>query len=757
MFFCKFSYVILETPKCDKSMKILIRYIFPVLFVFSIFNLYGQENQSISNLEEQTIKYENEGNTIALASCQLKLGFLYNESNNMPKALEYFTKAIKTNESLGNLNAIKNICTNIGMIYYQSGNNDDAIIYFKKSLKINEKQNKKPDIIADLINIALAQQSNRNYTESVQNLERAESIARELADFVSLKNIYRTLSENYDKLGNADKSNEYSELATTINNHLQKEEINQADTRTKEAEAETFATKIESQTKDKKIKQISREQQLTLDSLIKQKELTDLREKESKHLVKEFQDNEKLHKARQRVIYIIIGSLALILVLVISSLIIISKQLREKKNANIQLEKNNIQILDQKKEIEQQRDLANIQKNKITDSILYAQRIQNAVLPPISLIERALPEMMILFRPRDIVSGDFYWMTEKEGFVLIAVVDCTGHGVPGAFMSMLGTAFLNDIINKTTFNRHIRSLNAAEILNQLKNLVINSLHQSDSSTENKDGMDIALCIIDIERKHLQFAGAHNPVYIVRNHNLIQLAGDPMPIGIYKASNESFTNHNFELEEDDLLYLFTDGYYDQFGGPKGLKMLSATFRNFILDICDKPMDTQKRLLEDFYDQWRGNRQQMDDVTVIGFKFKEVYKISNTPQFKLWHDKKILIAEDVEINFMLLAEALKPTKARIFRVENGRDAVEFCKNNDLDLVLMDIYMPIMDGIEATRLIRNFKPDLPIVAQTAVGTQEDIDNIMLAGCNDYMLKPIDLKLFLSIIRKIIMKPSD
>lgn len=730
-------------------MKLFTRNIFLTICIFSFFNVKAQETESIGNLESQVLKYEKEGNSLELARCQVKLGFLYNESNNIPKALEYLSKAIQTNESLGNINAVKNLCTNIGMIYSQTGNYDQAIVFFKKSLKINEKQGKKPDIVADLINIALAQQSARNYTESNENLERALTLAQELNDLISLKNSYGILSENYDKLGNSDKSKEYFELATTIKNHLQKEEIKHLDTRTKEAEAETFAKEVEIQSKDKTIKQITHEQQLTLDLLNKQKELTELKQKE-------FNDLEKLHKARQRAVFLIIGSLSLILLVVISSLIIISKHLREKKLANIKLEQNNIQILEQKNEIEHQRDLANIQTKKITDSILYAQRIQNAVLPPVSAIERALPEIFILFKPRDIVSGDFYWMTEKEGIVLMAVVDCTGHGVPGAFMSMLGIAFLNDIINKTTFNRHIRSLNAADILNQLKNMVINSLHQSGKPTENKDGMDISLCIIDFERKHLQFAGAHNPIYIIRKQNLIQLNGDPMPIGVYKASQESFTNQNFELDEDDMIYMFTDGYYDQLGGPKGLKMLSSVFRNYIIEICDKPVNEQKKLLEDYYVQYKGNRQQIDDVTVIGFKFKEVYKISNTPQFKLWHDKRILIAEDVEINFMLLVEALKPTKAKIFRVENGRDAVEFCRNNELDLVLMDIHMPIMDGIEATRRIRSFNPDVPIIAQTAVGTQDDIDNIMKAGCNDIIQKPIDLKIFLSTIRKIIMKPS-
>ena len=172
----------------------------------------------------------------------------------------------------------------------------------------------------------------------------------------------------------------------------------------------------------------------------------------------------------------------------------------------------NRQVLEQKQEIEKQRDISEIEKKKVTDSINYAQRIQNAVLPPTSLFEHYLPEYFIHFKPRDIVSGDFYWITQKEGIIIVAVADCTGHGVPGAFMSMLGVAYLNEIVNKIAVNRHIRTFHANEILNQLRDQVISSLHQTGKFDESKDGMDISLCILDLENKILQFSGAHNPYF-----------------------------------------------------------------------------------------------------------------------------------------------------------------------------------------------------------------------------------------------------
>jgi len=696
--------------------------------------------QTINNLETQATQFEKDKNMLELARCQAKLGYLYKEKNDIPKSIENFQKAIKSNEDLGNINAIKTLCENIGMIYAEKADYDQALVYFKKSLRINEKQNKQTEIISDLINIAQILQNQNNYSESNQNLENAVTKAQELSDITALKNCYAMLSENYDKLGISDKAKEFFDLSASLKSHLQKEEIKKFESRTRVAEDESFAKDIEIKSKDQKIQSITKEQELTLILLKKEKELSDLRIKES--------------KSKERITQIIILSLSAFLFLVLFSLFFIFKQLRDKKKAYLMLENSNRQITVQNKQIEEQRDIATNQKKKITDSIHYAKRIQSAVLPPISAFEKVLPEYFIFYRPRDIVSGDFYWLTEKEGIVIVAAVDCTGHGVPGAFMSMLGVAYLNDIVNKTTFNRHIRSLHANEILNQLRENVINSLHQTGKTSETKDGMDISLCIIDFEHKTLQFSGAHNPVYLIRQGKFMQLEADKMPIGIYKTADVSFTNHEISLEKDDLLYIFTDGYYDQFGGPRNTKMFSSNFRKLLLDIHKHPMTVQLQLIEKYYDTWKGNNEQVDDVLVIGFKFEPQIVFKSIHDDFLWDDKKILIAEDVDFNYLLLAEALKPTKVQITRVINGLEAVEYCKSNETDLVLMDIRMPVLDGIEATKQIRNFNKLLPIIAQTANGDSSDMDEIQKAGCNDYISKPINLKSFLSVLRKHLKK---
>jgi CheY-like chemotaxis protein len=704
-------------------------------------------DKAINECEFQIIKYEKEGNRLEMAKYHAKLGFLYMDARNFEKAIDNFQKAIKDNEDLGNVNAIKTICTNIGMIYSETEDYQQALTYFRKSQRINEKQGKKSELAADLINIGQALQGQKKYDESNKNIEQALGIAQELSDIQSIKVCYGMLSENYGSLGKQDKSKEYFELASTLKGHLQKEELKQFESRTKQAEAVSYAKEAELQTKDKKIKELSREQQLTLELLNKQKELMKMQELESLA-------RERVQQIKERNTLIIILSLGLLIVIISISLFFIFRQLREKKAAYLMIEESNQQILEQKKVIEVQRDIATNQKKKITDSILYAKRIQTAILPPISHIEKVFPEHFILFKPRDIVSGDFYWMTEKEGIVIIAVADCTGHGVPGAFMSMLGVAYLNEIVNKIAINKHIKSLQANEILNQLKQNVINSLHQTGKSEESKDGMDIALCVIDMENRHMQFAGAHNPVYIVRNNELINIAADKMPIGIYKNPDSQFTNKDIDLELNDMVYLFSDGYYDQFGGSSNMKMFSANFRNILLEIYKKPVADQRQILEDRFEAWKGDLEQVDDVMVMGLKITPKRVSIPTQTEYIWDEKKILIAEDVDVNYFLLVQALKPTKAHVFRASNGKEAVEFCKSNEVDIILMDIRMPVMDGIEATRQIRQFRKDIPIIAQTAQFEPGDSHVLIEAGCNDLIQKPIDHKTFLATIKKYIIK---
>jgi len=254
------------------------------------------------------------------------------------------------------------------------------------------------------------------------------------------------------------------------------------------------------------------------------------------------------------------------------------------------------------------------QHKKIKDSINYAKRIQDAVFPTLHFIDEATSESFILFKPRDVVSGDFYWISKEGTKVIIAAADATGHGVPGAFMSMLGIAFLNEIKENISGDK----LSPNNILEELRNRIKNSLKQTGKNDEAKDGMDIAMFMIDTETKMLDFAGAHNPLYKISVEGVLtELKSDRQPIGIH-LKEKPFTNHSILLNEGDCLYIFSDGYADQFGGEKGGKFKTKNLKHLLLSIHKKPMAEQNEILEKTFNDWKGDIDQVDDVLLMGFR-------------------------------------------------------------------------------------------------------------------------------------------
>jgi sigma-B regulation protein RsbU (phosphoserine phosphatase) len=252
------------------------------------------------------------------------------------------------------------------------------------------------------------------------------------------------------------------------------------------------------------------------------------------------------------------------------------------------------------------------QNREITSSIQYASRIQNALLPPNEELKRLLPSYFILSKPRDIVSGDYYWLASKDDKVIIAVADCTGHGVPGAFMSILGVSFLNEIVNKAV------TIRANEILNQLCGQVIKSLHQTGKKDETRDGMEMGLCVMDFSKNKLQFSGAFRPLYLIRDNELKEFRGDSMPIGIYEEEDQSFSNTEVLFQKGDIIYLFTDGYVDQLGGTERKTFRSKNFKKLLIEIHNLPMHEQKKALENNHKVWRGEIDQVDDILIVGIK-------------------------------------------------------------------------------------------------------------------------------------------
>ncbi len=252
------------------------------------------------------------------------------------------------------------------------------------------------------------------------------------------------------------------------------------------------------------------------------------------------------------------------------------------------------------------------QNEQIKSSIRYASRIQDAVLPTKDELLEKFPKHFLLFKPRDIVSGDYYWTMQLKNRTVIAIADCTGHGVPGAFMSMLGISLLNEIVSKN------EDFTPGEILDALREKIKNSLRQTGKKDEAKDGMDIAIAIIDTENKCLQFAGAYNPLYLIRNSELMQVKADRMPVGIHLKEKENFTNNNIAIKKDDVIYMFSDGYVDQIGGKKNKKFMRKQFVKLLMDNHKKTMQEQKVILTETIDNWKSDNEQVDDILVMGIK-------------------------------------------------------------------------------------------------------------------------------------------
>jgi serine phosphatase RsbU (regulator of sigma subunit) len=280
------------------------------------------------------------------------------------------------------------------------------------------------------------------------------------------------------------------------------------------------------------------------------------------------------------------------------------------------LETQNKDLMLQNKKIESQKELLYQKNEEVNDSINYAKKIQSAIMPPEQYFQEILNDVFILFKPRDIVSGDFYWIKQVNQYVILAAADCTGHGVPGAFMSMLGMSYLNEIVHRREIT------NANEVLNELRKQIRNSLRQRGQPEESKDGIDMALCVIDEKEKVLQYCGANNPLYLIRDKNgtpeMTEFKADRMPLGYYPGKFKTFTNNDIQLESGDMFYLFSDGFIDQKGGEEGKKFLSKNFKELLLEIHEEPMHDQEQILNKTITDWMGDNSQIDDILVVGVR-------------------------------------------------------------------------------------------------------------------------------------------
>lgn len=546
-----------------------------------------------------------------IANCYNNLGNVYKIQKNFPKAFESYHKALRIRKEIGNKRGLLSSYTNlgscfllldqfdsslyynlkglpladevndpqvvsiitgnIGLIYDKKGDNLNAIRYYKKGLEISQEINDAEGISFGFLSLGTLNIKLGKYNEAISDLNKSLQVAREIGSLVRISETYLALADVYEKTGNYKAAFE-----AQLNYTNSKDSLLNIETAKQVSELSTI---YETEKKQKEIELLNK------DKALKQVELNK-------------KDLEVTQKRTERNAFIL--GFALVLVLAGVSF----QGYKQKKRANILLH-------EQKEQIEFQKEVVEEQHREITDSIKYGVQIQRAMLPFEERIKKSLSDFFVLYQPKDLVSGDFYWFQEKNGKKIVAVVDCTGHGVPGAFMSMIGNELLNDIVGMRGIT------NPGLILSELHKGIRHALKQDE--TGSRDGMDVVLCTIDEKNNKIEFAGAMNPLYYVREGELQMVKGTKLPIGgIQDEEERIYETTSIEIKSPMSLYLLTDGYADQFGGPKGKKFKYKQLEDLLLEFHTHPSHEQKQVLTERFSAWKGNHDQVDDVTIIGIR-------------------------------------------------------------------------------------------------------------------------------------------
>ncbi|MES2568312.1 MAG: tetratricopeptide repeat protein [Bacteroidota bacterium] len=598
--------------------------------LMGIGNIYSAQGNYKLSLEYQlkSLKIRQELNDKdGIASCYNNIGIIYMEQKEFDKALEYQLKSLELKLEVGDRKGSSSSLGNIGTIYYEKGNYPLALEYQQKAFEIRKELNNKKGIAMSFIDMGNIYEKQGKLTDAIQSELKAISVAKEVGYKSALKGAYLSLSAMYEKIDSTKNALEYYKLFTAIKDSIFNKENSSKliemqtrfDTDRKEKEIALLTKGREIQALQAKQQQFEIEKhrmeslQNKMEALQRKREIElKGRELHGEKLKNEAKNKEiKIQEAElknQKMMRNITNG-GLLLACLFAVVLFLG--IRQKQKANKKLEQKNTEIAEAYKIIQLSRDQIAEKNKNITDSINYAQRIQQAILPSKEEMDKYLKEYFILFRPKDIVSGDFYFYAEQNGKIIIAVADCTGHGVPGAFMSMIGNDMLNQIIMEKRITK------PSEILNQLNKSMKRALKQESEKLETTDGMDIAICAIDIETRKVEYAGAMRPLYFVSG-TFEKVLADNTSIGGFTSEDHQFTNHELDLKIGDTFYVFTDGYVDQFGGEKGKKFMTKNFQNLLSTIHTRPLEEQYEVLEHTLTTWRKEKEQVDDILVIGVK-------------------------------------------------------------------------------------------------------------------------------------------
>ncbi|OFY96904.1 MAG: hypothetical protein A3K10_14160 [Bacteroidetes bacterium RIFCSPLOWO2_12_FULL_31_6] len=574
----------------------------------------------------QELKEESE---IALALNNI--GGIYFKQKEYDKALKYYLDALLIEKKSGTKNGEARLYSNIGSVYKEQNKLAEAIDYFNYSIKIYTQIGNKKGLAT-----SLSKQASLELKMLIDEEDNSVQLQNILAKHQKALEIYHAINDNegksfamcnisitYKKIGDIESAYQYAEKSLSIAQKLGfPESIKNSAELLKDIamvkkdyknafQMQELFYSMQDSISNQSIKETTIQKQYQYE--YEKKSITDSLATAAAQKIKDINYQQEIHQQKT---YTIIGVVSLFFMIIVA--LVILKGYHNKK-------KNNLELAEKNKVIETK----NIE---ITDSITYAKRIQTAIIPPAEELNQHLKNSFVFYQPKDIVAGDFYWMEtvsslegglkvgdnhpinslQEENIILFAVCDCTGHGVPGAMVSVVCHNALNRVI------REYKLVEPAAILDKTRAIVIETFQRSrDNLSMIKDGMDIALCAINFNTNTLQFSGANNPLYIIRNNELVETKPDKQPVG--KHHNEKpFTNHTIELMKNDCIYIFSDGYADQFGGPRGKKYMYHQFKELLISINEKEMDEQKNFLANNFDKWRGDLEQVDDVCIIGVR-------------------------------------------------------------------------------------------------------------------------------------------
>jgi len=589
------------------------------------------------------------------------LGYSYVDGKNLPAALDNFIKAANYYKKTGNNHRLGATYMAIAETYNKQGNHHNEIYYMGQALKIFENTRDTLSLATEMNNLGYAYYSNEQYDSALFFYSRAQNLFLRIHDSINYAYCIGNMGLVYFKLSEYDLAKKYllKGIGSLTKNDDERPAIefniayagilmNEGNI----SKAHSLATKAFNKADELGIEeykgaaawllaQIYRNSGRydsafryiteyirtndTLQSVSNIRKMADLRtafEVGQKQSEVEILQKSKVFRG------IVILGLVVILILAIGLIVVYYMSLKRSKKLmaelderrvllekqSTELKKKNDQIIKTNEELKQLYEITNSQKEEIISSINYAQRIQMAILPPETYITELINENFVFYKPKEIVSGDFYWIKQIDHHIVLVAADCTGHGVPGAFMSMLGIGYLNEIVQNK------KEIRANQILNELRKEIKHSLRQTGKKEESREGIEMALCVIDTTTSVLQYSGAFNSLYIISSTSgkpqLTEIKADMMPVGVHFLSDKSFTNHEIKLEIGDTFYIFTDGFIDQAGGNKNTRFGSKNLKKLLLKICDQPMFEQRDILERKFNEWKGDQAQRDDILIIG---------------------------------------------------------------------------------------------------------------------------------------------